>query len=139
MPLFDGTRPYQQLPFQYSLHVQATPGAEPTHREFLGDGSGDPREALVQQLLQDIGPEGDILAYNAPFERGLPARAWRATCRTTPRPSWPWLERIKDLETPFKKGWYYVPAMNGQSSIKAVLPALVPDPQLRRPGQSRKA
>jgi hypothetical protein len=69
VPLFDGTHPYQQLPFQYSLHVQATPGAEPTHREFLGDASGDPREALVQQLLQDIGPEGDLLAYNASFER----------------------------------------------------------------------
>jgi hypothetical protein len=125
VPLFDGTRPYQQLPFQYSLHVQTTPGAEPTHREFLGDASGDPREALVQQLLQDIGPEGDLLAYNASFERAC----LRGLARDLPQHAPALLalaERLKDLETPFRKGWYYVPSMNGQSSIKAVLPALVP-------------
>jgi hypothetical protein len=69
VPLFDGTRPFQQLPFQYSLHVQHAPGAEPEHRAFLADGTGDPREAFAQRLLQDIGPVGDILAYNAPFEK----------------------------------------------------------------------
>ena len=40
VPLFDGTRPFQQLPFQYSLHVQAARGATPEHREFLADGCG---------------------------------------------------------------------------------------------------
>ena len=126
VPLFDGTRPYQQLPFQYSVHMQATRGASPTHREYLGDGHGDPREALVEQLLQDIGPEGDILAYNATFER---------TCLTALARDFPQhapallalAARIKDLQTPFKKGWYYAPAMDGRSSIKVVLPALVPD------------
>lgn len=126
VPLFDGTRPYQQLPFQYSLHVQHAPGAEPQHMEFLGDGSGDPREALVKQLLRDIGPHGDILAYNAPFER----MCLSDLARDLPQHGPALLalrDRFKDLQTPFKQGWYYTPAMNGRTSIKVVLPALVPE------------
>ncbi|MBK9764393.1 MAG: DUF2779 domain-containing protein [Flavobacteriales bacterium] len=126
VPLYDGTHPYQQLPFQYSVHVQHTSGAEPMHFEHLGDGHGDPREALVEQLLQDIGPEGDILAYNAPFERSC----LHGLARDFPQHAPALLAlaaRIKDLQTPFKKGWYYAPAMDGRSSIKVVLPALVPD------------
>ena len=126
VPLYDGTHPYQQLPFQYSVHVQHTSGAEPMHFEHLGDGHGDPREALVEQLLQDIGPEGDILAYNAPFERSC----LHGLARDLPHHAPALLAlaaRIKDLQTPFKKGWYYAPAMDGRSSIKVVLPALVPD------------
>ncbi|MBK8226766.1 MAG: DUF2779 domain-containing protein [Flavobacteriales bacterium] len=126
VPLFDGTRPFQQLPFQYSLHVQHASGAEPLHSAFLADGTGDPREAFVQRLLADIGPEGDILAYNAPFEvsrikelaRDLPQHADSLLALLT---------RVRDLHTPFKAGWYAVPGMNGRTSIKVVLPALVPD------------
>ncbi|MBP6312084.1 MAG: DUF2779 domain-containing protein [Flavobacteriales bacterium] len=125
IPLYDGTHPFQQVPFQYSLHVQAIPGATPTHREFLANGANDPREAVVQQLLKDIGPTGDILTYNASFERArlnelardLPEYA-AAIAQLIPR--------IKDLIDPFKKGWYYAPKMNGSNSIKSVLPALVP-------------
>lgn len=126
VPLFNGTRPFQQLPFQYSLHVQETPNAAAIHHEFLGDGNGDPREALLRHLLSEIRPEGDILAYNASFEctvlrglaRDLPHHA-AAIERILPR--------FKDLMDPFRKGWYYAPAMNGRNSIKVVLPALVKD------------
>ncbi len=125
VPLFDGTRPYQQLPFQYSLHIQHAGDAPPQHREFLSDGAGDPRPAFVEQLLADIGPAGDVLAYNATFEvarlkelaRDLPQHAPALHAL---------IARVKDLHTPFKAGWYTVPAMNGRTSIKVVLPALVP-------------
>ena len=121
-----GTRPYQQIPFQYSAHAQVSPGVTPEHRYFLGEGGADPRESLTQRLIQDLGPEGDILAYHASFERDrikelardLPHHA-AALLRI--------LDRIKDLETPFLKGWFYAPAMNGRTSIKQVLPALVPE------------
>ena len=129
VPRYDGTRPFQQVPFQYSLHIQHEAGGPATHREFLAGGSGDPREALVQQLLADIGPVGDILAYYASFEvsrlkelaRDLPHHAAAIAAL---------LPRIKDLIDPFKEGWYYAPAMNGSNSIKDVLPALVQDPEL---------
>lgn len=125
VPLFDGTRPYQQLPFQYSMHVQAHPGASPVHHEFLATAEGDPRPALVEHLLADVGEHGDILAYNASFEIArlkelaldLPQHGSSLEAL---------IARIKDLNTPFKAGWYVVPAMNGRTSIKVVLPALVP-------------
>ncbi|MBL7945761.1 MAG: DUF2779 domain-containing protein [Flavobacteriales bacterium] len=125
VPLFDGTRPYQQLPFQYSLHIQHGPGTAPEAHAFLGSGTGDPREALVAQLLADIGPVGDILVYNASFEV---SRIKELAC-DLPHHSkalLALLTRVKDLHTPFKAGWYVVPAMRGRTSIKVVLPALVP-------------
>jgi hypothetical protein len=125
VPLYDGTRPYQQLPFQYSLHLQDAPAAPATHREHLATGLGDPREALLRQLLSDVGPSGDILAYNVAFERMV----LRDLARDLPQYAEAiaqLLPRMKDLMDPFRKGWYYAPAMNGSNSIKAVLPALVP-------------
>ncbi len=125
VPLFDDTRPYQQLPFQYSLHIQQGPGATPEAHAFLATGDGDPREQLVQRMLSDIGPEGDIVVYNASFEvsrikelaRDLPQYKNELLAL---------LARVKDLHTPFKSGWYVVPAMRGRTTIKVVLPALVP-------------
>ncbi|MCB9163579.1 MAG: DUF2779 domain-containing protein [Flavobacteriales bacterium] len=126
VPLFDGTRPYQQLPFQYSVHVQRAPGAEPQHREHLADATGDPRETLTLALIRDLEEEGDVLAYNASFEK----QRLQELARDLPTHA-PALQRIiarlKDLHTPFKAGWYVAPAMNGRTSIKVVLPALVPE------------
>jgi len=125
VPRYDGARPFQQVPFQYSLHIQSAPGADPDHREFLPEGGEDPRKALLRHLLSDIGPTGDILAYYAPFERMV----LRALARDVPEHAQAieaLLPRIKDLMDPFGKGWYYAPEMNGSNSIKSVLPALVP-------------
>lgn len=126
VPLFDATRPYQQLPFQYSIHVQQAPGAAPEHREFLTDGSGDPREALTRSLLRDLGEVGDVLAYNATFEKQRLQELARDLAHHAPALH-RILARVKDLHTPFKAGWCVVPAMNGRTTIKLVLPALVPD------------
>ncbi len=125
IPPFDRTRPYQQLPFQYSIHVQHARGAAPEHREHLADGHGDPRAELVRRLLDDIGPEGDILAYNAGFERMVLQDLSLVFPEHAPALQGI-IGRIKDLRSPFQWGWYVVPAMNGRTSIKVVLPALVP-------------
>ena len=126
IPLFDGTRPYAQVPFQFSVHRQEAPGAPVTHSAFLADGQGDPRADFVEALLNVIGPEGDIIAYIYPFESTrlrelgelFPAR----------RDALEGLRaRGKDLLVPFRKGWYYEPTMGMSNSIKSVLPALVPD------------
>lgn len=125
VPLFDGTKPFQQLPFQYSLHVQRRPGATAEHSAFLADGSGDPRAAFVEKLLAAIAPDGDILAYNAPFEKMV----LKQLAQHMPQHAealHALIDRMKDLHTPFKAGWYVVPEMNGRTSIKVVLPALVP-------------
>ena len=126
VPLFDGLRPFQAVPFQYSLHVQQHRGAAPDHHAFLADGAGDPREAFVSALLAQVGEEGDVLAYNLSYERSI----LNALARDLPQHA-PAIARLtarcKDLAEPFAKQWYYAPAMNGRHSIKQVLPALVPE------------
>ncbi len=126
VPPYDGTRPYQAIPFQYSLHVIDAPGAEPRHLEYLADGASDPRPELLARLLQDIGPAGSVLAYNLSFERSVLAQLALAFPEHAPG-----IQRVigrcTDLAIPFANQWYYHQGMNGRYSIKQVLPALVPE------------
>jgi hypothetical protein len=68
VPLFDDVRPYQQVPFQLSLHVVGSPGQEPEHYSFLADGPGDPRPEFMHRLRTLLPPTGSVVAYNADFE-----------------------------------------------------------------------
>jgi hypothetical protein len=122
IPRFAGTRPFQQVPFQFSLHVQDAPGAEPRHVEFLADGAGDPRPDLVA-ALHAIGDEGSILVWNLGFEKGV----LEDLAEIMPGEA-EWLsglaDRLVDLIVPFRRFWYHDPAQKGRCSLKAVLPAL---------------
>lgn len=126
LPLYDGSRPYQQIPFQISIHVQATPGAKPSHFDYLGDGKTDPRPGLISFMLKNIGPKGTLLAYNASFE----ASRIKELAENFPAYSKPLLallDRIEDLMKPFQARAYVHPQFQGRYSIKKVLPALIPD------------
>lgn len=126
IPEFQGTHPYQQIPFQYSLHYIEKEGGELMHKEFLGASGEDPRRALAEQLCRDIPLNVCTTAYNKAFE---------CTRLTELAEFFPDLaehllnirDHIIDLLVPFQSGWYYVPAMGGSFSIKSVLPALFPD------------
>ncbi len=121
IPLFDGTRPYQRIPFQFSLHVQDTPGAEPRHIEYLATEPVDPRPGLLE-ALRAIGPDGTVLAFNKTFEMGVldelardfPAHA--AMCADLN-------SRMKDLADIFRRFQVYHPDQKGRYSLKNVLPA----------------
>lgn len=126
VPQYPGTKPYQQIPFQYSLHYIEAPGAELKHREFLGESGVDPRRAIAESLCRDIPKDVCVTAYNKSFECGrlqeladsfsdLSAHLLNIK------------NHIQDLLTPFQSGWYYNRAMGGSFSIKSVLPALFPD------------
>jgi hypothetical protein len=68
IPLFDDCSPYQQVPFQFSLHILRNPKARPEHRSFLAQGTADPRPEFMRQL-RDVLPEtGSVVTYNASFE-----------------------------------------------------------------------
>ena len=125
VPSFDSQYPYMQVPFQYSLHIDY--GDENVeHREFLADAQGDPRLALVESLTRDIPRGAFILAYNASFEKGV----MKKLALTFPQYAEileHFCENTADLMTPFAQKSYYHPAMRGSYSIKAVLPALVPE------------
>ena len=126
IPLYKGTRPYQQIPFQYSLHYIETKGRELKHKEFLGISGEDPRRSLAEALCKDIPAGACVLAYNKSFECGRIGELAE---------TFPDLQKhlyaiefsIKDLLDPFRYGYYYKKEIGGSFSIKSVLPAMFPD------------
>ena len=126
VPQYDGTRPYQQITFQYSLHIKRNADAPYEHREYLAQSDGrDPRRLLAEQLCRDIPKNVCTLAYNMGFEKGR----IKELAEMYPDLADHLLnirDHIQDLLVPFQQGCYYVPAMKGSFSIKSVLPALFP-------------
>jgi hypothetical protein len=123
VPIYDGTSPCQNIPFQFSLHVITKPGAMVEHYEFLAEGKEDPRPGFLVKLKQDIGPKGCILVYYDAFEKTRLKELGKAFPEYKE-----WIdgiiERIIDLNDPFKDFSYYHPQQLGSSSLKHVLPAL---------------
>ena len=130
IPQYDNSKPFQQIPFQYSLHYIESEGDELKHTEFLAYPGKDPRRDLAEALCRDIPMNVCTTAYNMGFEKGrikelaelFPDLAEHLKNIR---------ENIKDLMIPFQKKKYYSRAMQGSYSIKYVLPALFPnDPSL---------
>ena len=125
VPEYDGHWPYRQVCFQYSVHVQQSPGAEPEHHEYLAERVDSPTEEFLQKLLHVLGKEGTILVYCKGFE----SPRLQELVREHPQYEKAVdnvIDRIIDLMAPFRKH-YRLPEMEGSYSIKKVLPALVPD------------
>ena len=121
-----GARPYQQIPFQYSLHYVETENGELKHKEFLGESGTDPRRALAEQLCDDIPMNVCTTAYNKAFECSRieeMAQAFPDLANHLRNIK----EHIVDLLVPFREGYYYNKNMGGSFSIKSVLPAIFPD------------
>ena len=122
IPEFDGVKPYEQIPFQYSLHYIKEKGGEVFHTEFLGDGETDPRRALAEKLVSNV----CVLAYKMSFEKTV----IKKLANTFPDLKDHLMKihnNMKDLMVPFQKRDYYTKNMHGSYSIKYVLPALFPD------------
>jgi hypothetical protein len=123
IPIYDGTRPYQDLPFQFSLHLVENDGSEPVHHSFLADGKEDPRPQILRELEGLLGSKGSIIAYNAGFEEGVLEGLVEAFPEHTN-----WLDdilaRMVDLLFPFSKFHYYSASQKDTASLKKVLPAV---------------
>jgi len=123
IPTFDGCKPYQQIPFQYSCHILDADGTL-THREYLHTDTTDPRRPLAEALLTHIGETGSLIAYNIPFERGVlrhladqfPAYASRLNGMA---------ERLWDQLPIFRKQ-YRDYRFGKSNSLKSVLPVIAP-------------
>jgi hypothetical protein len=124
IPRFPGMRPYEQVPFQWSIHVQRQSDTTPEHFEFLADDTSDPRPAFISTLCDALGDSGSIVVYSQQFElQRLSELAF-------------WLPefsgRIKNIQgrlwdlLPLVRDHVYHPAFAGSFSLKSVLPALVP-------------
>lgn len=130
IPIYVGTKPYAQIPFQYSLHYIETEGGELKHKAFLAESGTDPRRALAEQLCADIPMGVCVTAYNKAFE----CTRLKELAALYPDLADHLLNveaNITDLLVPFQSGYYYNRAMGGSFSIKSVLPAIFPnDPSL---------
>jgi len=127
IPKTEGTKPYQQLPFQYSLHIIKEKGAPIEHKEFLAEiDDTDYLRHFAESMIKDMPENGSIIIYNKSFE---PARN-NEIARMYPDLK-DEMDRINsnivDFLEPFKQRKYYTKEMHGSASIKAVLPALYPN------------
>jgi predicted RecB family nuclease len=124
IPPFAGMRPYDHLPFQWSVHVQRQPCAEPEHHEFLATDASDPRREFLTSLCTALGDSGSIVVYSS-FE----------SQRLSELASWfpDFADRIGAIQSrlfdllPVVREHVYHSAFAGSHSIKSVLPALVPN------------
>ena len=123
IPLFDGVRPYQQIPFQFSVHVVPGNNESAVHFSFLAEVAGDPRAALAGELRKVLGESGSIVAYSAAFE----TRVLNDLAEALPEYKG-WVDglrgRMVDLLKPFSSFHYYHPGQKGSASLKNVLPVL---------------
>ena len=127
IPEFEGTKPYQQIPFQYSLHIISEEGAPIEHKEFLADVDDENLiRTFAESMINDMSEDGSVIVYNKGFE---------ATRNREIGEMYPDLQEemerinsnIVDLMVPFRSRNYYTKEMKGSYSIKYVLPALYPD------------
>ena len=125
IPLWCGAKPYEQTPFQYSLHIDKGDGSEPEHKEFLLEFFCDPRRALAESLVRDI-PKGVCsLAYNAKFEKSVLKRLAQ-TFDDLAEHLLDIESNMRDLMLPFERRDFYDWRQNGSYSIKKIQPILAP-------------
>ena len=122
LPWLEGTKPWQQIPFQYSLHVLDRDGRL-EHFDYLHDGEGDPRIGVMEGLAEEIEDTGSVIAYHTSFEE---------RCLKTIRDAFPRheetvqsiIDRLWDQRDIFSD-WHYIhPEQKGSTSLKEMLPAL---------------
>lgn len=125
IPPFDGVRPYQKIPFQYSIHCINRDGATAKHFEYLTGNGEDPREIIATRLIQEIPENACVVVYNKKFEKEILNNLKEWSPKYANRID-QLIENIRDLMDPFSDKHYYDWRMQGSVSIKKVLPVLIP-------------
>jgi len=126
VPAFDGTRPYQQIPFQYSLHIEDEAKGSLAHKEYLHTENSNPVLPLLKQMKKDFESKGTVISWYKQFE------SKRNVEMALMYPEYADFlcdinERMVDLMVPFSKGWFVDKDFFGSASLKAVLPVLAPE------------
>ncbi len=126
IPLWAGTRVYDQIPFQWSCHIERSPGVF-DHKEFLELSPDDPSLPCINAMRSSIDPadSGPIFVYNSAYE----SRLMKELAVRHPEHADVlngYIGRLVDL-LPIVKGHFYHPQMRGTFSIKKVLPVIAPD------------
>ena len=124
IPLFDGVRPYQKIPFQYSLHYLERNSAELLHYEYLAQAKLDPRREFLEKLLNQLPEDACVLVYNKTFETGILNELIQVVTEHEAKVA-NIINNVRDLMIPFRNKDVYRWEMEGSYSLKYVLPALV--------------
>jgi hypothetical protein len=122
-PIYAGTRPWQQIPFQWSVHLLKEDGSL-CHAEFLQADGQDPRRAFAETLIAAVGEEGSIVVYN----KGMESTRLQELARDFPDLAGGLLAldaRIVDLLPIVRQSCYHL-EFHGSRSLKAVAPVLAP-------------
>lgn len=124
IPLFEGTKAYQQIPFQFSCHLKNSPFDQASHHEFIADPTKDPRKSFLKALLKALPQHASIMVYNAEFEAKILSQLqdWFPEASESLESM---KNRLVDLMIPFKEKVYYDPQFQGRFSIKVTYPSLV--------------
>ena len=126
IPMYNGYKPFDQMPFQWSLHIQKEKDSKLEHFEFIETEQIDPIPNFLTQLQKHLGNTGSLVVWNKSFEGTQNKRMgeihpqFNDFCLNMN-------DRMYDLMEIFKKQWYADPKLKGSFSIKNVLPLLVPD------------
>ena len=125
LPVYVGTSPFETISFQWSDHVIAADGGSVEHAEFLATGGDDPRDEFARSLIDQLAGAGTIVVYSSyedtqlkRLQETVPQRAEELQAIR----DLPWLDLLKVI-----RGGYYRREFRGSFSLKAVLPALVPE------------
>ena len=123
VPLFKGTHPYEHIPVYFSLHRLEEPEDRFLHHDFFSEPGDDNRKQFLENFLELTQKSGTILAFNAPMETRILHHLsvlfpeFRKDINSR-------ISLFMDLAEPFRKAWYYHPAMRGGLSLKDISGAL---------------
>jgi hypothetical protein len=123
IPVWNGCRPWEMVPAQFSCHIESTRGRL-THHSWIAEGPEDPRPAIAEQLVEACQGARKVVAYFANFERDCIRRLALAVPHLAAELT-AIEEKLVDL-LPLVRNHIYHPDFDGSFSIKRVLPALVP-------------
>lgn len=126
VPRYVGYKPYNQIPFQFSLHVLEDKNDVLKHFEFLHTENTRPDIPFVEELKKVLPEKGSIIVWSKSFECGIVNDKLAGRNPDYLQFINNFNERVVDLEVPFKKQFYVHPGFLGKSSIKNVLPILSP-------------
>ena len=127
VPIFNYSKPYEHMVFQFSLHIQKEKNGKTEHFEHLAIADGtDPRINFINALIKFCTGKGNVIVYNKGFESSKIEQLAIAFPKHK-KELQQIISRIRDLMIPFQKKWYYDKKMKGSHSIKNVLPAMIND------------
>ena len=128
IPEYEGTKAYQQIPFQYSLHIIREEGAPLEHEEFLAEADDDNLiRHFAESMINALPEDGSVIVYNRLFEESLVNNKLAEMYPDLKKEIERINKNIMDIKQPFSDRNYYLKEMAGSASLKEVLPALYPD------------